>query len=61
MVAVYPVLFALRIALFTNARRAEIYGAAAAYCDRVVATLEAGATPEQSMRSTDQRRDMDIY
>lgn len=52
MVAAYTVLFALSIALLTNAKRAEIYGAAAAYAAVLVVFISGNlgsSQPEQCM------------
>jgi hypothetical protein len=53
MVAAYTVLFALSIALLTNARRGEIYSAAAAYAAVLVVfisgNLGSSQQPEQCM------------
>ena len=52
MVAAYTVLFALSIALLTNAKRAEIYGAAAAYAAVLVVFISGdlgSSQPEQCM------------
>jgi hypothetical protein len=52
MVAAYTVLFALSIALLTNARRAEIYGATAAYAAVLVVFISGNlgsSQPEQCM------------
>jgi hypothetical protein len=52
MVAAYTILFALSIALLTNASRAEIYGAAAAYAAVLVVFISGSlgsSQPEQCM------------
>ncbi len=52
MVAAYTVLFALSIALLTNARRTEIYGVAAAYAAVLVVFVSGNlgsSQPEQCM------------
>jgi len=48
MVAAYTILFALSIALLTNARRAEIYGAAAAYAAVLVVFISGNFGSSQS-------------
>jgi hypothetical protein len=52
MVTAYTILFALSIALLTNAKRAEIYGAAAAYAAVLVVFISGNlgsSQPEQCM------------
>ena len=50
MVAGYTTLFALSIALLTNARRAEIYGAAAAYAAVLVVFISGNFGSSQSQQ-----------